>query len=165
MDLADRQIVGWSLSGNMTAEATTIPAWKQGVRSAMSCCSIPIRAYSTLALALRNWYKPSRSTQSMSRKGNCLDNAPAESFFKTIKAELPVDTSGWSYGQVRRVVFNYIDIWYNRKASGLPNPGTNGTVVNNLTPTSCITCVTHGLFFCCNSSFWVGNCDTSSCIL
>ncbi|WP_280173651.1 integrase core domain-containing protein [Fodinibius roseus] len=53
-------------------------------------------------------------TQSMSRKGNCWDNAPAESFFKTLKAELPTDTSGCSYGQVRGAVFNYIEVWYNR---------------------------------------------------
>ncbi len=51
----------------------------------------------------------------MSRKGNCWDNAPAESFFKTLKAELPLDTRGCSYGQIRRALFNYIEIWYNRK--------------------------------------------------
>jgi len=53
--------------------------------------------------------------QSMSRKGNCWDNAPAESFFKTFKAELPVEPTSYSYEVLRGVIFNFIEIWYNRQ--------------------------------------------------
>src|SRR5699024_11267792 len=54
-------------------------------------------------------------TRSMSRKGNCWDNAPAESFFKTLKAELPVNLTTCNYRQSREAIFSFIDIWYNRK--------------------------------------------------
>lgn len=51
----------------------------------------------------------------MSRKGNCWDNAPAESFFKTLKAELRVDGKFTSYQQARQSIFKFIELWYNRK--------------------------------------------------
>jgi transposase InsO family protein len=54
-------------------------------------------------------------TQSMSRKGNCWDNAPAESFFKTLKHELDMPVRFQSYQQARSVIFEFIEIWYNRK--------------------------------------------------
>lgn len=118
MDLADRQIIGWSLADSMAAEATTIPAWNQACsrrrpggelifhsdRGVQYACG----AFTTLLAA-------EEVTQSMSGKGNCWDNAPAESFFKTLKAELAVDTGTCSYPQVRRALFHYIEIWYNRK--------------------------------------------------
>jgi transposase InsO family protein len=54
-------------------------------------------------------------TQSMSRKGNCWDNAPAESFFKTLKYELNIPDRYQSYQQARNAIFEFIEIWYNRK--------------------------------------------------
>jgi transposase InsO family protein len=118
MDLADRQIVGWSLADRMDAETTTIAAWDQ------ACSRRPPgedllfhsdRGVQYAATDFTDALAAYKVTQSMSRKGNCWDNAPAESFFKTLKAELPADTSGCSYGQVRRALFRYINIWYNRK--------------------------------------------------
>ena len=52
--------------------------------------------------------------QSMSRKGNCWDNACAESFFKTLKSELNILKGGYSSNQVQTAVFEYIEIYYNR---------------------------------------------------
>jgi putative transposase len=49
----------------------------------------------------------------MSRKGNCWDNAVAESFFKTIKVEELYHHKFKSIEQVYSVVFDYIDGWYN----------------------------------------------------
>jgi len=51
----------------------------------------------------------------MSRKGNCWDNAPAESFFKTLKHEMHMPDCFESYGQARAAIFEFIEIWYNRK--------------------------------------------------
>lgn len=51
----------------------------------------------------------------MSRKGNCWDNAPAESFFKTLKSELPISQPFESYTHARATLFEFIEIWYNRK--------------------------------------------------
>jgi transposase InsO family protein len=52
--------------------------------------------------------------QSMSRKGNCWDNACAESFFKTLKAELDVLDGNHNFKEVQIGVFEYIEIYYNR---------------------------------------------------
>jgi transposase InsO family protein len=52
--------------------------------------------------------------QSMSRKGNCWDNACAESFFKTLKAELETLDGKRSAAEVRQEVFLYIEAYYNR---------------------------------------------------
>jgi transposase InsO family protein len=51
----------------------------------------------------------------MSRKGNCRDNACAESFFKTLKTELETLDGRHRAGEVRDSVFEYIEIYYNRK--------------------------------------------------
>ena len=52
---------------------------------------------------------------SMSRKGNCWDNAIAESFFKTLKTEMVYHTRFETRAQARLEIFDYIEIWYNRK--------------------------------------------------
>jgi transposase InsO family protein len=52
--------------------------------------------------------------QSMSRKGNCWDNACAESFFKTLKRELETLDGTHSEAEVRQSVFMYIKAYYNR---------------------------------------------------
>jgi len=51
----------------------------------------------------------------MSRKGNCLDNAVAESFFKTLKTEQIYGNTLISKKQMERDIFEIIEIWYNRK--------------------------------------------------
>jgi putative transposase len=52
---------------------------------------------------------------SMSRRGNCLDNAPMESFFHTLKTELVHHRHYGTHDQARRDVFAYIEGFYNRK--------------------------------------------------
>jgi putative transposase len=52
---------------------------------------------------------------SMSRKGNCWDNAVAESFFATLKTELAYQTRWNTRAQARSEVFEYIEIFYNRR--------------------------------------------------
>jgi hypothetical protein len=53
--------------------------------------------------------------QRMSRKGNCWDNAVAESFFKTIKTELIYNRKFATWKEARLAVFEYIEGWYNRR--------------------------------------------------
>lgn len=52
---------------------------------------------------------------SMSRKGNCLDNAPMESFFHTLKTELIHHKKYQTREEARRDIFEYIEIFYNRQ--------------------------------------------------
>ncbi len=51
----------------------------------------------------------------MSRKGNCWDNAVAESFFKSLKTELIYGNKLIFRKQMENEIFQYIEIWYNRK--------------------------------------------------
>ena len=53
--------------------------------------------------------------QSMSRKGNCWDNAVDESFFRSLKVEWLPKKGIWTPKQARLAIFEYIEIWYNRK--------------------------------------------------
>ena len=53
--------------------------------------------------------------QSMSRKGNCWDNAVAESFFKTLKTEMIYHNKFKNKQEAKTAKFEYIEIWYNRK--------------------------------------------------
>ena len=55
--------------------------------------------------------------QSMSRKGNCWDNAVEESFFKTLKSDLVYQTYFYTKNQAKREIFEYIELHYNRVRS------------------------------------------------
>jgi putative transposase len=52
---------------------------------------------------------------SMSRVGNCWDNAVAESFFATLKRELAADADWATREAARTAVFEYIEVWYNQQ--------------------------------------------------
>lgn len=119
MDLADRRVIGWSISDSMKASDTVIPAWKMAIvnrpisdelifhsdRGVQYCCN-------AFAILLETYPKVSRS---MSKKGDCWDNAVAESFFKTIKTELIYDQKFLTRHHAKLEIFDYIEIWYNRK--------------------------------------------------
>lgn len=116
IDLCDRQVIGWALSQTMEAEDTTIAAFKQAVanrkpKAGMLFHSDRGRQYCTKAF--RDLLEYHKIEQSMSRKGNCWDNAPAESFFKSLKYEAKMPKRFASYSQARRVLFDYIECWYN----------------------------------------------------
>lgn len=119
LDLADRMVVGWTLSDDMSAYKTTVASLKVAMqrrrpkgkllfhsdRGIQFCCS-----------EFRSTIRKSKYiTQSMSRKANCWDNAPAESFFKTLKVEW---TNKFTYKNLREAeksIFDYIERWYNTK--------------------------------------------------
>jgi len=118
MDLGDRQIIGWSLSHGMSAEETSIAAFKQAVLRRSPGKHLIFHSDRGVQYACVDFTKELDAyeiTQSMSRKGNCWDNAPAESFFKTLKHELDMPDTFQSYQQARSAIFEFIEIWYNRK--------------------------------------------------
>ena len=119
IDLADRKIVGWSLSEDMTAENTVYKAWIQARKNRDIVDDNFIfhsdRGSQYACEKMTKLFKyNNKITQSMSRKGNCWDNAVAESFFKTIKCELIYRTSLNSFTQAYEKIEDYID-WYNTK--------------------------------------------------
>lgn len=116
MDLCDRKVLGWSVSTTMEAEQTTIAAFNQAVavrRPGVGMLFHSDRGSQYADKKFRNCLADYQVCQSMSRKGNCWDNAPAESFFKTLKYEAQMPPRFVSYSQVRRVLFDYIECWYN----------------------------------------------------
>lgn len=118
MDLGDRQILGWSLSEGMSASQTSIAAFQQAVVRRTPGHRMVFHSDQGLQYACEEFTNRLNGygiTQSMSRKGNCWDNAPAESFFKTLKYELDMPDRYESYQQARTAIFEFIEIWYNRK--------------------------------------------------
>lgn len=119
LDLGDRKAIGWSLSTSLKTKDTTMPAWRMAATNrpiarplifhsdrGVQYCS---NEFSSL---LESYEKVSRS---MSRKGNCWDNAVAESFFKTIKTELIYNLKFQTIRQAKLAIFEYIETWYNKK--------------------------------------------------
>lgn len=118
IDLADRMVVGWSLSKDMTTRNTVIAAFDQAVanRGIIAKSELMIHSDRGVQYAseeFRSLIKTYNCVQSMSRKGNCWDNAVAESFFKTIKVEALNRYNFTESKTLRQVVFRYIDGFYN----------------------------------------------------
>lgn len=118
MDLYDRKIIGWSLSTSMTTQSTVLAAWR------MAVLNRPIRGkllfhsdqgVQYASYAFTEELARHEVVQSMSRKGNCWDNAVAENFFKILKSEMVRHTDFNSILQSKMELFEFIEIWYNRK--------------------------------------------------
>jgi putative transposase len=116
IDLADRMVVGWSVSDNMTDKDTVIAAFKNAIRNRPIKDGLIFhsdRGSQYASTDFRKLLKQYRCIQSMSRKGNCWDNAVAESFFKTIKIESLDRYKFNTIEEVYSIVFSYIEGWYN----------------------------------------------------
>jgi putative transposase len=90
MDLASRKIVGWSLMNHMETNLITTAlerSYKMN-RPNKNCIFHSDRGSQYASIEFRNLLSKHKVIQSMSRKGNCYDNACMESFFNTIKKEL-----------------------------------------------------------------------------
>ena len=116
IDLADRKVVSWTLSQDMTAQNTIVKAWylarsKRQIKDGFIFHSDRGVQYASNKMT-NLFYFNSKITQSMSRKGNCWDNAVAESFFKTIKHEWLYRFKFTSYTQLYESIEDYIN-WYN----------------------------------------------------
>ena len=118
LDLADRKVVGWALSETMEAEATTVAAFQMALGNRPLSGDLLFhsdRGVQYACSAFREQLEGMPVQQSMSRKGNCWDNAVAESFFKTMKTEMVYHHKFTTRQQARLAVFEYIEGFYNRK--------------------------------------------------
>ncbi len=124
IDLADRKVVGWSLSDDMTYESTVMRAWimaRNNRKIVKGFIFHSDRGSQYACNKMRNIFsfhlKPAAGElkrQSMSRKGNCWDNAVAESFFKSAKYESLHLIKFTNFQQAFNAINNYIS-WYNTK--------------------------------------------------
>lgn len=118
LDVGDRRVLGWSLSKSLSAEQTTIAAFKEAVSKRRPTAEQLFHSDQGVQYCCAEFgevLKPFGMRQSMSRKGNCWDNAPMESFFKTLKYEMALGdgVAFGSYSQARMALFRYIERWYN----------------------------------------------------
>ncbi|MFD2515954.1 IS3 family transposase [Pontibacter locisalis] len=118
LDPADRKVVGWALCETMEAEETTVAAFRMAVRNRPLSGTLLFhsdRGVQYACSAFRQQLEGIPVVQSMSRKGNCWDNAVAESFFKTLKTELVYHYKFSTRQEARLAVFEYIEGFYNRE--------------------------------------------------
>ncbi len=128
MDLFSRKIVGWSMSEKISTDLA-IAALKMAIRSRKPSKGLmhhSDRGVQYANHAYRKVLKKYAVTRSMSRKGNCWDNAPMESFFSTLKTECIDGKIYLSRTQAKREIFEFIEIDYNRKR--------RHSAINNMTP-------------------------------
>lgn len=119
LDLYDRKIIGWSLSDGMSVEETTLAAFRMAITNRSIKKGLIFHSDRGVQYAGKQFTNVVESykmiTRSMSRKGNCWDNAVAESFFKTLKTEQVYGNKLISKEQMKLDLFEYIELWYNRK--------------------------------------------------
>jgi putative transposase len=117
LDLYSRKVVAWTLADRMTASlvCTALDTAARLRRPAPGLIFHSDRGsqYASHALRRRLWRHQMR--QSMSRRGNCWDNAVAESFFATLKKELVRNRAFDTRAKAQSEIFEYIEVFYNRQ--------------------------------------------------
>ena len=115
IDLFSRRVVGWSMSAAMTAQLVTdallMAVWRRGKPDALLHHSDQGSQFSS-----SDWQsllKANNLISSMSRRGNCHDNAVAESFFQLLKQERIRRKTYGTREEARSDVFDYIERFYN----------------------------------------------------
>ena len=116
LDLYSRRVVGWAMSERIN-QALTLGALKMALAGRAPKPGLvhhSDRGSQYAAKLYRRLLKARGIECSMSRKGDCWDNAVAESFFATLKVELVYETLFITRAQARQGIFEYIEAFYNR---------------------------------------------------
>lgn len=115
-DLFQRKIVGWAMDSTMTRQLV-LDALRQAVwryRPSAGLIHHSDRGSQYASHEYQQALKDYKMIGSMSRKGNCYDNACMESFFGTLKRELIYGTRFRTRAEARQAIFEYIEVFYNR---------------------------------------------------
>ena len=119
IDLFSRSVVGWSMGSRMTTSlvnsALLMAIWKR--KPAKGLIFHSDRGSQYASESYRNLLSSHGVNPSMSRKGDCWDNAVAESFFHTLKIELVHHCDYKTRIDARTSIFEYIEVFYNRQRS------------------------------------------------
>jgi transposase InsO family protein len=117
LDLYSRQVVGWAMSDRLTSDFVIKALYQAiGRRNPGSCYIFHSdRGVQYASSDFRDVLNGHGFIQSMSRKGNCYDNADAESFFHTLKIEHVYDYRYETRADARQSIFEYIEMFYNRQ--------------------------------------------------
>lgn len=117
IDLYSRKVVGWSMQNHMRTslvnDALLMALWSRKPKKGLLWHTD--RGIQYASNSHRELLNAHGVIQSMSRKGNCWDNAVAESFFHTLKTELTHHLKFKTKEQAKQKIFEYIEVFYNRK--------------------------------------------------
>ena len=117
IDLFSRQVVGWSMGSRIDTElvinALLMAVWRRKPKQ-----QVIVHSDQGCQFTSKEWQDfltTNRLVCSMSRRGNCHDNAVAESFFQLLKRERIRRRTYETRNQAREEIFDYIEVFYNRK--------------------------------------------------
>ena len=117
LDLFSRQVIGWAMGNHnnsqLVSDALTMAIWRRGQAK-----DVIVHSDQGVTYASRVYQQLLDQHQllcSMSRKGECLDNAVAESFFGSLKTELVDHEDYHTRSEAKQSLFEYIEIFYNRQ--------------------------------------------------
>jgi transposase InsO family protein len=102
----------------MSTQETSLATWRMAIKNRPVQKGLIFHSDRGVQYASKKFVNTIESytiKRSMSRKGNCWDNAVAESFFKPLKTELIYGNKLLSKEQMKLEIFEYIEIWYNKK--------------------------------------------------
>ena len=117
IDLYSRAVVGWSLSKRLKAVLAT-SALEMAMQRRLPESGLMVhhdRGSQYAGHEYQQLLEQNGFVCSMSRKGNCWDNAVAESFFKTLKQELVNHCRFMSREEAELEIFDYIEVFYNKE--------------------------------------------------
>jgi len=116
-DLFNREVIGWKISERMTVDIT-ISAMNMAIGRRAPDAGLIFhsdRGSQYAANAYRKLLEDNGIVQSMSRKGNCYDNACAESFFSSLKKDVIYGSRFKTRKEARKAIINYIECFYNSR--------------------------------------------------
>ena len=123
IDLYSRRVVGWSFQGRQTTDvalqALLMAVWRRKPRTKVLIHSDQGSQFTSMDWA--SFLRHHNLEHSMSRRGNCHDNAVAESFFNLLKRERIRRKTYKTRAEARHDVFDYIEMFYNPKRKHVRN--------------------------------------------
>lgn len=117
LDLYSRKVVGWAMRDTLHTDLV-LSALEMARRNRQPKAGLlhhSDQGVQYASLEYREALERLKAVQSMSRKGECWDNAVTESFFATLKTELELDKARGTRAQTRSMVFEWIEVFYNRE--------------------------------------------------
>jgi putative transposase len=117
LDLFSRRVIGWSMSHRIETRLV-LDALQMAIDQRPAIGAVVFhsdRGSQYAADAMQRFHERHFIVASMSRKGNCWDNAVSESFFSTLKHEIIEGETYETREHARAAIFSWIEIWYNRR--------------------------------------------------
>jgi putative transposase len=117
LDLYSRRLTGWAMSEHIDTELI-LAAWGMALTHRQPPAGLVFhsdRGVQYASYDYRHALENAQAIASMSRKGNCYDNAAMESFWSTLKQELIYRRHFKTRDEARQAVFDFIEVFYNRR--------------------------------------------------